>query len=60
MAVATYTKSGSKATTAATLDKKVFGLKDHAKGAMIEWRYRFEPSIQHNALKELITHALHR
>jgi len=27
MAVATYTKAGAKATTAATLDKKVFGLK---------------------------------
>jgi len=27
MAVATYSKSGAKATTAATLDKKVFGLK---------------------------------
>jgi hypothetical protein len=39
---------------------QVFGLEDHTKGAMVEWRDGFISSIEYNAFVKLIAHALHK
>jgi hypothetical protein len=39
---------------------KVFGLEDHAKGAMVEWGNGFVSSIEHNAIVKLIAHTIHK
>lgn len=39
---------------------KILCLEDHAERAMVEGRYSFISSIEHNTLVKLIAHALHR